>query len=212
MGTCNSMDLLLIRHGVTEWNLQKRYLGHTDIGLAERELSKLNLLKRELKKQSFHPVFTSDLRRCKETIHYLGIGTQFKEDTRLREMNFGDWEGKTYEELKANLEYQNWLNDWENYTTPNGEPWTEFTSRLDSFFKDLIQYGETERINYTQQPIVIMTHGGVVRYFLWKFKAVHSLWELPVRPGQAFHLSVSNEGGVWVCNSLLEVPTQEKEK
>ncbi|MDQ0256357.1 alpha-ribazole phosphatase [Evansella vedderi] len=211
MGTCNGMDLLLIRHGITEWNLQKRYLGHTDIGLAEGELSKLDPLKLALRNQSYHAVFTSDLKRCKETAHYLGIGTHLKEDARLREMNFGEWEGKTYGELKSKPEYQRWLRDWEQHATPNGESWSEFTSRLDSFLEDLIQCGEIAKIN-TNQPIVVITHGGVVRYFLWKFKAVHSFWDLPIKPGQAFRLSVSREGEGWLCNSLLAVPMQEKEK
>ncbi|MFA9558470.1 histidine phosphatase family protein [Evansella sp. AB-rgal1] len=212
MGTCNDLDLLLIRHGITEWNVQKRYLGHTDIGLVERELPKLDPLKIELQKQSYNTIFTSDLRRCKQTLNYLSLRTQFNEDARLREMSFGDWEGKTYEDLKNNLEYQRWLNDWEQYSTPNGESWSEFTSRLDSFLDDLIQWVKTDKINTKQKPIVVMTHGGVIRYFLWKFKAVSSFWELNIKEGQAFRLTVSWEGDDWVCNSLLEVPLQEKER
>ncbi|WP_178075671.1 histidine phosphatase family protein, partial [Pseudomonas sp. 2995-3] len=83
------MDLLLIRHGITEWNIEKRYLGHSDIGLVESELPKLDPLKLELQKQSYKTVFTSDLKRCKETINYLAIRTPYKEDVRLREMSFG---------------------------------------------------------------------------------------------------------------------------
>ncbi|WP_218244047.1 histidine phosphatase family protein, partial [Pseudomonas sp. 2995-3] len=74
------------------------------------------------------------------------------------------------------------------------------------------QWSKMGKTHTKQQPIVVMTHGGVIRYFLWKFKAVSSFWSLTINNGQAFRITVSREGDDWVCNSLLEVPMQEKEK
>lgn len=94
MGTCVDMDLFLVRHGITDWNQQKRYLGHTDRSIINSELDQLEKLQKELTAQRFDHAFTSDLRRCQETLAYLNIPAPISVDARLRELNFGDWEEK----------------------------------------------------------------------------------------------------------------------
>ncbi|WP_084787492.1 histidine phosphatase family protein [Anaerobacillus alkalidiazotrophicus] len=209
MGTCDRLDLLLIRHGVTDWNKQKRYLGHTDIGLLQSELETLDGLKKQIYGQPFSYVFSSDLRRCQETLDYLNVKMSVIVDERLREINFGDWEGKTYDELKCDANYQEWLNDWEQSSPPNGEAWSEFTSRIDLFLDELIKRVQKEQKN--KFPIVMVTHGGVIRYLLLKFYASRTLWDFPVEHGKALKLSLIWQRGEWICNSLSVVPTQESE-
>src|SRR5690606_20590152 len=101
MGTCDYMDVYLVRHGVTAWNKEKRYLGHTDKGIIRGEQSGLLKIKKELTNIYFDHIFTSDLRRCQESLELLDIPAQITVDARLRELDFGDWEGKTYDELRS---------------------------------------------------------------------------------------------------------------
>ncbi|MCL7746577.1 histidine phosphatase family protein [Halalkalibacter alkaliphilus] len=211
MGTSHRMDLYFVRHGITDWNKEKRYLGHTDRGILINELDQLTKLKDELQKISFDQIFTSDLCRCQETLTYLNLSLPAYVDTRLREMNFGDWEGKTYEELKHIASYQNWLDNWEHYSTPNGESGESFKARINSFFDELFQQLLENTANYNKQ-ILIMTHGGVIRYFVSKMVSSHTFWEVTVKHGQGIRLSLDWVKGEWVCNSLSEVPFQGKEK
>ncbi|PMC35967.1 histidine phosphatase family protein [Bacillus sp. UMB0899] len=209
MGTSHHVDLFLVRHGITEWNEQKRYLGHTDQGLVRKELSKLDRLKSELQKKRFDYVFTSDLQRCIDTFHYMQIPIKAIVDHRLREMNFGDWEGKTYSELKDLKAYQNWLDNWEVASVPNGEYASLFKTRIDSFFHELFQ-----RVNDLNgsQKILLITHGGVIRYVVSKFTASTTFWDVSITHGQALQLKFEKKEGEWKCSSFSEVLSQEKEK
>jgi alpha-ribazole phosphatase len=205
------MDLFFVRHGITDWNKEKRYLGHTDREVINSELGQLTELKDELKKINFDHVFTSDLRRCQETLSYLHLSSPASVDTRLREMNFGDWEGKTYEELKHDPAYRNWIDNWEQGSTPNGESGEGFKVRINSFFNELFQR-ILENTTNSNQKILVMTHGGVIRYFVSKMVSSHTFWNFIVKHGQGIRLSFVWEKGEWVCSSLSEVPFQEKEK
>ncbi|HZH58068.1 MAG TPA: histidine phosphatase family protein [Metabacillus sp.] len=209
MGSCHYVDLFLVRHGITEWNQQKRYLGHTNQGIVKKELYQLDRLKNELQKRKFDYIFSSDLLRCQETLDYLEIPTKMTVDYRLREMNFGDWEGKTYNDLKDVKVYQNWLNNWEDTSVPNGESVSNFKARIDSFFYDLFHH-----INNLdgKQKVLIITHGGVIRYAVSTFIASTSFWDISTRHGQGLQLSFERKEGVWSCNSFSEVLSQEKEK
>lgn len=211
MGTSHYMDLFLVRHGITDWNKEKKYLGHTDRGVITSELTQLNKLQKELVEISFDHVFTSDLRRCRETLAYLNIPAQVSVDTRLREINFGSWEGKTYNELKDDQTYRDWINNWEKHSIPNGESADTFKARIDSFFQDLFQQPIKSTQN-SKKAFLIMTHGGVIRYFVSSFVPAASFWDLPVMHGHGIHLSLVWKEGEWVCNSLSAVPFREKEK
>jgi len=209
MGTCRHVDLLLIRHGLTQWNQDKRYLGHTDQGLLHSELPILDGLKSELKLRKFDHIFTSDLKRCLETFHYFDFQQEPILDHRLREMNFGDWEGKTYTELKDMQTYRNWLDNWELTPVPNGESAPIFKARIDSFFQELFHDIDTQK---ETQKILIITHGGVIRYTVSKYVASSSFWNVSITHGQGLQISFEKKEGEWRCSSFLEVLSQEKEK
>jgi alpha-ribazole phosphatase len=208
MGTPHSMDVYLVRHGVTRWNVEKRYLGHSDEPLIYQECNKLNPLKNELENIPFNFCFSSDLKRCTETFHYLLPHERVCLDSRLRELHFGDWEGLTYEILKTDLNYQEWLKDWEKKAPPNGESLLQLNNRINAFLAELFTLNEfTDKHN----KVLIVTHGGVIRSIMQSFRLTKMFWDLHVQHAKAFRLSLQHQRGRWVCNSWSVVPIQEKE-
>jgi alpha-ribazole phosphatase len=226
MGTRYSVDLYLVRHGLTLWNAQKKYLGHTDIGLLESEKSQLDDLSAELSKRSFDCIFSSDLKRCKETAAYIRPGVPIHSESRLREMNFGEWEGKTYNELKHDIRYTKWVDNWEELAPPKGETGLQFKARINDFLtileeeikekapleKELLENNDKKCKKGGSTPqVLIVTHGGVIRHILSRFIPDRSFWQWNVTHGRGYILSLVWEEG-WQCNSWSEVPTRGKER
>lgn len=206
MGTTHSMDVYLVRHGITSWNKEKRYLGHSDEPLLGSELHKLDPLRDALGRITFDYCYSSDLKRCTETFRYLVKNKCDCFDPRLREIHFGDWEGLTYEQLKEDGHYQKWLNDWECVAPPNGETFGQFNERIASFLAEILL------LTRPSNKVLICTHGGVIRSILMNFAVTKALWELPVEHAKGYRLSLQQQKGEWLCNSWSVVPIQEKDQ
>ncbi|TQR44746.1 histidine phosphatase family protein [Paenibacillus popilliae] len=120
----------LVRHGLTQENTERRYISYSDVPLLPDSTEELRALRRTLA----HPsplLYTSDMRRCRDTLAYLRPrdSIQAVEDTRLREYDFGMWEGLTYNDLKEDPQYRRWLDDSSAIQPPRGEPWQSFCTR-----------------------------------------------------------------------------------
>jgi alpha-ribazole phosphatase len=117
------LELLLIRHGHTQWNKERRYLGSTDLPLLPEERQQLSTLSGQpALGGEFWRVYCSDLRRCRETLTAVAphLERQAIYDPRLRELDFGAWEGCTYEQLQDNGHYRSWIDHPEEVTPPDG--------------------------------------------------------------------------------------------
>lgn len=160
------MEWWLVRHGLTTWNLDRKYQGHSDTELLPGEASGLSSLRGRLSGVDFSGVYCSDLRRCRDTLEYLrpDLSASARYDRRLREMNFGEWEGRTYELLKDNPAYRAWIDHPQSVTPPGGEPWNDFERRVREIYEEFIEV--TCRLNdrdkNTPNPMLIVTHGGVI--------------------------------------------------
>ncbi|MBS4178021.1 histidine phosphatase family protein [Lederbergia citrea] len=197
----------LFRHGLTEDNKRRAYVGWLDPPLAREATVALELLKTEVDNQTL--IITSDLKRCVETAQFLFPESQIKEDSRFREINFGEWEGKTYADLAEDSAYQRWLSSPFTIKPPSGEAYVEFTNRIDAAWDEAIQ--KIKKVGASSAAIV--THGGVIRYLLTKFAPVkREFWEWDVRHGWGYELSWPDRklGGDGRCISLREVPSMEK--
>ncbi|RCX20376.1 alpha-ribazole phosphatase [Fontibacillus phaseoli] len=192
------MEWWLIRHGMTEWNKERRYQGHSDTKLLPGEACGLSPLRAELAETAFSAVFCSDLKRCRSTLEYISpeLAAVASYDSRLREMNFGAWEGQTYEMLKNNPQYRNWIDNPQEVTPPGGEAWPAFEDRIKEIYAELDAFSRklvTERV---EEPILIVTHGGVISILgtilepgsegLWNAK-----WK--VEPGKVLRITHKQE-------------------
>ncbi|SHK15471.1 alpha-ribazole phosphatase [Hathewaya proteolytica DSM 3090] len=154
------MNLYLIRHGYTEENEKGTYYGAVDPGLNEKGFIQCEKIKIFMENIAFQKVFCSPLKRAKETA-YIVTESHARKDERIRERDFGIFEGKTYEELKddryLNIEYEKWCNNWLEYKIPEGESYMEFCQRVYDFMDEvLLKYGDDENI-------LIVTHAGVIK-------------------------------------------------
>src|SRR5262252_2144935 len=98
-----SLRLLLLRHGETAWNRERRYQGWTDTPLSTAGLQQAEAAARELKEHPLVAVYSSPLQRARETaaiiasVHGLDVVT----DPAFKELGFGEWEGLTLDEARA---------------------------------------------------------------------------------------------------------------
>ena len=95
--------VFLVRHGETEWNAQRRIQGHTDTALSARGVAQAECVAGRLADEPVAAVYSSDLRRAFQTAEAIASrhGLRVVPEVGLREVSFGEWEGKTEEDRAA---------------------------------------------------------------------------------------------------------------
>lgn len=189
--------IYLIRHGETPSNLQKRYVGWRNEPMSEQGRTQIMNMKKLL--PTLQKVYTSDLDRCREAAAILAPVN--KASLMLREYNFGNFDGFTYKELKWDEDYRQWLGNIESITPPNGESFASFKHRVLYFIDQLLNAH-----CLSNEPIAIVTHGGVIRTMLHYWSTVSdSMWEWPVAPGEAYKILLEKEGNRWILFQAVHI-------
>lgn len=101
------LEILLIRHGQTDWNVERRIMGNQPIGLNTTGKTQIKQLASALKPLTFDFIYSSPLQRTQETSQIINEGRNLNIElhANLREIEYGDWIGKTFQEIKALPEY-----------------------------------------------------------------------------------------------------------
>ncbi len=128
-GTEIEVRLALIRHGATASNLERRYLGRTDEGLSETGVRQLLLQKEKCKYPPSGYLFSGPGLRCRQTAELLFPGQEICMIREWTEIDFGGFEGKNYQDLDGNEEYQRWIDSGGTLPFPGGEGREEFIAR-----------------------------------------------------------------------------------
>lgn len=148
------MRITLVRHTSVACDPSVCY-GQTDVDVAasfpEEAKSVLSLLK----KNDFDRIYSSPLQRCLKLAEYCGFH-HLCLDGRLLELNFGDWEGKRWDEI-VDQRLDEWYADWINVRTTNGESFMDQLERVEDFLNEL-KRGDSRNV-------LIFTHAGVIRCF-----------------------------------------------
>ena len=100
-------EVVLVRHGETEWTLTGQHTGRTDIPLTERGRKQARLLQPLLSTANFALVLSSPLQRARETCELAGLGSQMEIEPDLMEWDYGEYEGITSKEIKRTT--PNWM-------------------------------------------------------------------------------------------------------
>lgn len=187
----HTAELWLARHGRTSWNKERRYQGHSDMALLDNEASGLRALEQELAGVSFTSIYCSDLLRCRQTLARIrpDLAGQANYDSRLREMNFGRWEGQTYEMLKADPHYRAWIEDPQSVIPPEGEAWKRFERRVAEMIQEWAIIAA--RADDDEKPrILAITHGGVISLIASLLRPEKGFWDTHIDAGGILRLKI----------------------
>ncbi len=152
--------VLLIRHGETPWNRDRRWQGHADIPLSAEGVEQAARLAGHLGKGApVRALYTSDLQRAHATAAAIGkaLGLDPIVDPAWREMEVGSWTGLSREEIKERFA-EEWkrIAGGEDVRRGGGETFAEFSARI------VAALGRT-RDAHSQDTVAVVTHGGVIR-------------------------------------------------
>lgn len=149
-----------VRHGQSIWNAEGRWQGHSDVALSDLGEQQARALSARLSQRTFDAVFSSDLLRSQQTCRLALPGAEMKIDARLREINFGVYEGQTWssmDESQSNAVKTWWDEPYKN-KLEGGESMDCLNQRVVEFLEELPAECE----------VAIFTHGGVVRNAVWQ--------------------------------------------
>ena len=156
------MKITLIRHGSTDGNALKRYIGSTDEPLSDLGREQVIAAGAD---HSVKTVWVSTLTRTHETARLLFPDAQLIEEKAFDEMNFGAFEGKNYGELQDDCRYTQWVENGCIAPCPDGESREEFCARVCPVFeravRELMQKGE--------EQMVMVVHGGTIMAVLERY-------------------------------------------
>lgn len=153
--------IIIIRHGETAANKERRYIGITDSLLSARGRRQGVNLKERMAKEKIDKIFVSPSKRTLD-FSKIVFGARKKEIVPdLREMNFGIFEGLTHTEMLKKYPgiYRKWLKDPCNFNIPEAEAFKDFKVRVFKVFKKIVS-------NNNQKTIALVTHGGPIRIIL----------------------------------------------
>ena len=184
------------RHGQTDFNVERRFQGQTDIPLNER--GKAQAAQAASYLSQLHPemIVSSDLSRAADTADELAglLGLEVTRDERLRETAFGEWEGHTREEVALNWpeELEEWLSG-ADMNPAGGESRTESGRRVASAITDIVEGSKAD-------TIAIVAHGAVLRAAAELLLQMEGSGRLAVL-GNCGHGEFGFTGGNWILRS-----------
>lgn len=188
-------EVIFIRHGETDFNRARLYFGHLDPDLNKTGIEQLRKTKILFEKKEKMPdvVFSSDLKRCSQSMEILQIDEETEKilTKDLREINFGIFEGKTYEEIKSEYpeKVEKMKNDWRNFKADKGESINEMMLRVAEKMNEIIN-------QYRNKKILVVAHAGVIQALIsyYLFGNLDGYWKFKINNGSITKLYVMEDG------------------
>lgn len=180
------MEIIMIRHGETKGNIEKRYVGFTDEPITTEAKEKL--------KRNYYEkvdlVFSSPLLRCIETANIAYKDQEPIIIDGLKECDFGDFEYKNYLELGGDERYQAWIDSGGLSGFPGGENMNQFTERIVEAFWEAIGYAKRCQAG----KVAFVVHGGTIQAVLHRLSIPHSeFFDWHIKNGQAVKMELIGE-------------------
>lgn len=187
--------VILVRHGETDWNVVGRAQGQNDQPLNERGLAQVNLVGRHIREHfDVEMTWSSDLARCARTAEALGAPLRLTEA--MREINFGEWEGRRWEEIRRESPegIGQFMSGDPQFRPPGGESMSDVVGRARRFI-------EETRLLDADGDVAVVGHGGSLKCLLVV------LLELPETAVGRFHFSNGGLSVVGVNNGSATLMT-----
>jgi len=152
-------QVIIVRHGQTEWNLKLVRQGHFDSPLTDKGIAQARALAQRLAQEKFTALYSSDLGRAVQTAQIIAnaTGHVIITDERLRERHLGIFQGLSGDEIRERFpeEYRLHRTVGPTYVIPGGESVEQQVARNIAYLNEIGQ-------KHTGETIVVMTHGGVL--------------------------------------------------
>lgn len=228
-------DIYLIRHGKTAGNKDKRYVGSTDESLCEAGIYEINERRNTLLR-SFspenetdgmsqistvykgnilpHKVYVSPMLRCRQTADLLFPGVEQEVVVDFREMDFGLFEYKNYEELAGDARYQAFIDSGGQLDFPDAEPQKQFRERVRNAFahcvirerKWHVAGDENFKSDEQREPFVFVVHGGTIMAIMEEFARLRrGYFEWQVGAGGGYRCELRCEGDGFYLDHVTEI-------
>ena len=153
-------EIILIRHGETEWNSQQRMQGHSNSDLSSVGQAQIQALGQWMKNVPFDHIYSSDSLRAKQTAEAITqfSGHELQFDQRLREKNLGVFEGLTSEEARERHPevFRLFKTAGSKYVIDEGESTQQLQDRALEIVNEI-------RIKHPEERVLLVTHGGFIR-------------------------------------------------
>ncbi len=168
------MRLILLRHGETLWNAEKRLQGHANAPLSPRGIDQAQAIIANIQELAPKRVITSDLGRAQQTAALIGYSDALV-DPNIREINMGVWTGQCKPDLISTQ--GDLYNAWRagTFTPEGGEQWDAFLHRIETALNAWIKAGDGD--------LLAVAHSGVIRAACIVFLNLKPAQLLPVTPG-----------------------------
>jgi len=189
------MQLWLIRHGETDWNVQRRFQGSSEEPLNENGQKQAKSLAPRLQNMHFDAIYASDLIRVRQTAELAldSRSNQVQFDARLREVDFGNWEGLQWEEIRTRYpdDFARWIAD-RNENPHGGDTLSDVVERVKNFLQDIRQQHNEDA------TILLFAHGGSLAILISLLLGTNPLrwWQFHLQNCTLNHLYLYSETNV----------------
>jgi alpha-ribazole phosphatase len=182
-------NLLLIRHFDTQAPRKGAFYGSSDYEITSDAAGYFEELKKKFESHAPKEIYCSPLQRCRQTAEKYFPQSKMQILDEAREVNFGDWEGMTFEQIVAQFPEQ--VEDWQNnpaFAFPGGEALEQFKVRM-NLLKEMLS-------NTQNKTTVLVAHGGVIRYLLCLYLGLETNQSLAfqVDTGSVTHIKLFENG------------------
>jgi len=183
------MKIYLVRHGEAEGS-EGLAVGHLDLPLSAPGARNVEALAASWQGPPPGRIFSSDLRRAAESARILAtrFGRSPVTDPRLREVSFGEWDGRSWDEIydRDRQRYDAWTERWWDLAPPGGESFADLEARVLAWFRELKE----------EETVLAVAHGGSIRALLAGLRAIprERAFEVDLDPARISVLEVT--GGV----------------
>ena len=176
-------DLILIRHGETDWNTEGRWQGQADVPLNSTGWRQAQQMVQPLEAAGIAAIYSSDLQRARQTAQVLADAYRLplQVDIRLREIHQGEWQGLLFSEIqwRYTQAYQERLRDPLNFASPGGEAVAQVRARVLAATREIIR-------NHPEATVAVVSHGFSLAVLIAHLRGepFDRLWDLIPGNGQ----------------------------
>lgn len=157
-------QVIIVRHGETDYNAQHRWQGQLDVPLNKNGKAQAEALAKHLANEALDGVFSSDLKRCYDTARPIAKSKNLTviPDKRLREVHLGLFQGLTRTQIQEVYPHKmmRWDND-DSYVITHGESRSQVQNRTFEAWQEIIKRDD-------MKTVMIVSHGGAIRMMLTK--------------------------------------------